>query len=554
MNWNQMRWSQLNFRRRLLIIMTMSGLLELFVLSGAGFSYIKKWESTDLGEKAIGIAEYIAQTPEIIQAVELQDTKVLREGVERFRIAIGAAFIVVGDHQGVRLAHPIAERIGKPMRGGDNNKALKYGQSYISYAKGSMGHSVRGKTAIFDAQGNIIGVVSVGYLLTGIHDKLLPFLMFLIVMAIIVVIANGLLASMLAKRFQRALLGFEPEEISRLYAEQAAIMATIREGIVCIDNRGYLRAINRSACAMLGVDKASAIDKPIQQSLPDSRLERLLSTQQAEHDVELFLNGKEVVANREPLFQADKQIGAVASFRLKNEITELNLQLSKVTEYAELLRAQTHEHRNKLNTIAGLIQLGAYDDVCQFIGQESLHYQSLIGFLRDAITEPLIAGLLLGKSERARELGMTLVIDEGCHLERLPPHIAAEDIVTIVGNLIDNAFDATLSAKHTNGQVHIHISDYGQDIIIEVEDRGVGIPVGENADLWLQRGVSSKKKSNHGVGLYLVSQLMKKYGGQLEMENSATNVPLASEQVATGARFTLYLPKSEPSDACNTQV
>ncbi|MGF1871775.1 sensor histidine kinase [Photobacterium indicum] len=528
------QWQKLNFRRRLLIIMTMSGLLELLILSALGFSYIKKWESQDLGEKAIGVAEYIANTPSIITAVEQKDPQLLAEGVERFRQAIGAAFIVIGDNNGIRLAHPIDERVGLPMRGGDNIRALTEGKSYISYAKGSMGHSVRGKTAVFDNRGEIIGVVSVGYLLTGIHDKLLPFLTFLLAMAIVVVGANGLLANLLAKRFQRTLLGFEPEEIGRLYAEKDATMSTLREGVLSIDNQGILRSINRSACGMLGIDADRALNRPLSESLPESSLERLLLTGQSEHDIELYFNSRAVIANREPLFQNGVLVGAVSSFRLKDEITELNRQLSQVTQYAELLRAQTHEHRNKLNTIAGLVQLGAYSDVFKLIGQENQHYETLIKFLRSAIAEPLIAGLLLGKSERARELGLRLVIDSESCLSTLPEHIVPEDLVTILGNLIDNAFDATLAAHSTGTSIHLHLSDYGNDLILEVEDSGIGLPEGMSRDDLVQRGVSTKEGDNHGVGLYLINQIVSRYNGQYMMEN----------RESAGARMTVYLPKT----------
>ncbi|MCV5854890.1 Spo0B domain-containing protein, partial [Escherichia coli] len=100
-------------------------------------------------------------------------------------------------------------------------------------------------------------------------------------------------------------------------------------------------------------------------------------------------------------------------FRLRDEINDLTEQLSQTKEYADLLRSQTHEHRNKLNTISGLVQMGELEAVQKLIGQETAHYQAMIEFLRDTIKDPLIAGMLLGKTERARELGLQLVVEEG---------------------------------------------------------------------------------------------------------------------------------------------
>lgn len=531
------QWSKLSFRRRLLLVMTLSGLIELMILSGAGFSYIKYWEAKDSGEKALGIAKFLADSPTILQAVEANQPDLMTHKIERLRSSIGAAFIVVGDKNGIRLAHPIPERLGLPMRGGDNDKALQMGLSYVSFAEGSLGKSVRGKTPIFNAKGEIIGVVSVGYLLTSIHDKVEPFLLFLIGMALLVVLANAILSNYAAHRFQRAILGFEPEEIGRLYVELDVTLSTLREGVLSIDAEGNLRSINRSACEILGIDEKMALRKPLSHVLPDSDLTKLLITHQSEHDTELLLNGQVVVANREPLLVNGMIVGAVSSFRLKDEISELTKQLSQVREYADLLRSQTHEHRNKLNTISGLVQLGKTQDVQRLIGQETEHYQNLIQFLREAVNDPVIAGVILGKSERARELGLSLEIDDGTRLEILPSHVRSEDMVTIIGNLIDNAFEASLASDELltleKKSIQISLTDYGQELIIEVDDQGCGLPRNVHPDTLTQRGVSSKSASNRGVGLYLVNQLVHRYQGQLVMENKTTQ----------GTRMTVYIPK-----------
>ena len=174
-----MRWSSISFRKRLLIIMTVTGLVELLILSAAGFAYIKQSQEQEMGLKALGVAEFLSESPLVTRIIEEKGT-LNPEGVPhtlpeetqaKFRNLtqlIGAAFIVVGDEKGVRLIHPYDDRLGKPMRGGDNQKALVFGESYVSTAKGSLGFSVRGKSAVKDADGKIIGVVSVGYLLDSL--------------------------------------------------------------------------------------------------------------------------------------------------------------------------------------------------------------------------------------------------------------------------------------------------------------------------------------------------------------------------------------------------
>ncbi|MCF7505426.1 sensor histidine kinase [Vibrio sp. L3-7] len=548
-----MKWSSISFRKRLLIIMTVTGLVELLILSAAGFSYIKQSQEQEMGLKALGVAEFLSESP-LVTSILKENGSLNPDGVPyvlseetqvKFRNLtqlIGAAFIVVGDDKGIRLIHPYDDRLGKPMRGGDNQKALVLGESYVSTAKGSLGFSVRGKSAVKDLQGGVIGVVSVGYLLDSLQDRIESYLAFLIVMALLVVAVNAVISSYVSRRFQRAILGFEPEEIGRLYVELDVTMSTVKEGILSIDKNGILRSINKSACDILSINREQSINQRLSDVLAGSDLELLLSTGESDHDVELFLNNKRIIANRSPIIVAGEVVGAVSSFRLRDEINDLTDQLSQTKEYADLLRSQTHEHQNKLNTISGLIQMGELESVQHLIGQETAHYQSLIEFLRETVKDPLIAGMLLGKTERAREIGLELKVEEGSRLEALPSRLNSDDVVTILGNLIDNAFDATMMAIKQEGQIvparrviDVSISDFGNEVIVEVEDKGCGLPKHLATDALTEKGVSSKAKQNRGVGLYLIKQLADRYQGQLEMVDNP----------GFGSRVTVYLPKEE---------
>ncbi|NOH79654.1 sensor histidine kinase [Vibrio sp. RE86] len=537
-----MKWSSISFRKRMLIIMTLSGLIELLLLVAAGFVYVKYAQEDEMGRKALGVASFLAKSPYVIEMIESGVDQQSQQRYRNLTTLIGAAFIVIGDEQGIRLVHPLDERIGKPMKGGDNQRALVDGEAYISVAKGSLGYSVRGKAAVFNQKGEIIGVVSVGYLIDRLQDRIEPFLIYLIIMALLVVAANAVVSSYASRKFQRALLGFEPEEIGRLYVELDVTLETLKEGIISIDDTGKLRSINKSACQILGLVKSESVGRLLSEVLPDSDLQSVLTTARTDHDINLYLNGKRLIANRSPIIVEGKVVGAVSSFRLRDDLTELTEQLAKTKEYAEMLRSQTHEHRNKLNTISGMVQMGELEAVQYLIGQETAHYQALIEFLRETIKEPLIAGMLLGKTERARELGLQLVVEEGSRLEPLPERVNPEDLVTILGNLIDNAFDSTreaitndpLLSPHRR-KVEVSISDFGNEIILEVDDQGCGLPEHISAESLVKRGVSSKDTSTRGVGLHLINELAIRYHGELEMVNNKEY----------GARMTVYLPKEE---------
>ncbi|PMG87481.1 ATP-binding protein [Vibrio breoganii] len=530
-----MNWNKLSIRKRLLLVMMLSGLAELLILSVAGFYYIKSSQEQEMGEKALGIATFLSNSPSIIKMIETKQVGTLDTKLASLTKAVGATFIVIGDSNGIRLIHPSRDRLGLPMKGGDNDRALINGEAYVSFAKGSLGHSVRGKTAVFDNQGNIIGVISVGYLLDNLQERIEPYLVYLLCIALGVALLNGVLSNYAYKRFRKTLLGFEPEQISRLYSELDTTLSTIKEGVVSVDHQGMIQIFNTRAAQILGVKNNNIINKPLSSVLPESELNQLLSTHTAENDIDLLLNGVHIVANRQPITVDGQVIGAVSSFRPITEINELTRQLSQTQQYAELLRSQTHEYRNKLNTISGLLHLNRIDTVQELIGQESEHYQQLISQLHQNVQEPLVAGLILGKIERARELGLTLKIEEGSHLSPLPSHIQAQDIVTILGNLIDNAFDASKALDQLRKQrpIELSVSDLGNEIILEVTDFGAGLPESHAINRLFELGVSSKVDKGHGIGLHLVKEIVTKYSGTIEADNGPDK----------GAIFAVFIPK-----------
>ena len=209
-----------------------------------------------------------------------------------------------------------------------------------------------------------------------------------------------------------------------------------------------------------------------------------------------------MVVNRLPVRQGDEIIGVVASFRLRDELDQVSRQLTRIQQYADTLRSQTHEYSNKLHTIAGLIQIGAHDKALALIGSEVSDHQSLLHLLLEAVG-PVIAGCLLGKYNRAREMGLRLDIDPDSEMSDIPASLPREQLVSALGNLIDNALEATFQHTGQGGVVRLSMTDLGAELIFEVEDQGPGVP--ENAQQRIfERGVSTKGE-DHGIGLHLVS-------------------------------------------------
>ncbi len=504
------------------------------ILRGPVTDMLKK----EIGESALHAAKTIAYMPTIRRALLAKDPYgQIQEIAESIRPGIGASYVVVADADGIRYSHPVTARIGQPFVGGDTGPVLKEGKYYVSEAVGSLGPSLRGMAPIFDYSHRIIGFVSVGYLSTKVDDAIPPHLNKPFTLIAAMVLVSILSAVFIAHHLKKVTLGLEPSDITSLYLERGAILEAIREGVVAVDTDGMVRLANKAAVSYAGIDpNAAAHSRSVETILPGAGLRRALQSGEAEHDQERMVNGKDMIFNIVPLSRQGRVQGVVATFRPKDELDRLARELSRVQEYSELLRVQSHEHSNKLHTIAGLIQIEAYNEALELVTTESSGYEDVIRFLNEAVPHPVIAAILLGKFSRAKELKVTFIIDRESTLADVPSHIDQVKIVTVLGNLIDNAFEAVRDCDPGMRLVELSFTDLGNDIVFEVEDAGPGIPV-DRTDIIFEKGVSTKGREHRGVGLYLVRQRLDELGGQV----------LVSEGSMGGALFIVTVPKQERS-------
>ncbi len=524
-----MKTPRLKISTRLTLLVSLLILTQALVLGFFTLRYFANSLEEQIGQRALQLSSMISQTPSIRDAVANSDSKTVQTIVADLRLATDASFISIGDRQGIRLVHPIPERIGKPMVGGDNYRALELGESYISKAVGSLGESIRGKTPVFDDRGLVVGVVSVGYLTTEIDETVAAYQRTVIIATLALLIISILLATWIARRFRAAIFDLEPHQIATLFLERNATLESIREGVIAINAQGIITTFNRAAINTLGLEIEDLAGRPLNQVLPDSRMLALLDTGEPEYDRETLVNGRHIIINRLPIIRDEQLVGVVASFRPKDELTEVSRKLTRIRQYAEALRTQAHEYANKLHTIAGLISLGAKQEALDLIGQETAEHQALLEWLKDSVTDPVVAGCILGKFNRASELGLSLEIDRESHLGELPERIEAQQLVTIIGNLIDNALEASLA--NNSDEVRLSMTDIGSEIVIEVEDDGIGIAP-EQIEEIVKSGVSSKGEGR-GIGLFLVSETISTLNGQLTIEHISSG----------GSRFTVYLPR-----------
>ncbi|WP_086934011.1 ATP-binding protein [Agarilytica rhodophyticola] len=487
-----------------------------------------------LGKRALDVAQTVASMPEIGALIEEQDPKgQLQTIAETIRLRTNAQFVVIGDSQARRYSHPNPKEIGRTMVGGDNNQALQNGLAYTSKAVGTLGPSLRGKVPVFSSDGSIVGIVSVGYLEENLRERIGDHRDIIIIANIVLVVIGIFFAILLAQNFKRAIFGLEPDEIGRMFKERSTILSSVREGIVAINQKGYITMINHAATKTLSLSaNQHYLDSHIGDILPENGMIEVLHTGKSQLDLEHRVNNKDIIVNRIPIWDEHQVVGVVSSFREKDELDKLAGELSQVQEYAEMLRHQTHEYSNKLYTISGLIQLEAYDKAIELIGSETSGYQELLQFLVSAIPDPLLAGCILGKYNRAKELGVTLNVDRDSNFSDIPVWISKEKLVSILGNLLDNAYAAVTKITHTERVVNLSLTDLGNDLIFEVEDSGVGID-NSMVDRIYQKGISSSKLKGKGMGLFIVKEALTHMNGHITLNKSELG----------GALFTIYIPK-----------
>lgn len=495
----------------------------------------------EIGAKALQIAKTTAIRDDVKAGFYSNNpSDILQPIAEEIRMETGAEYVVIGDTNGIRYAHPVESRIGQKMVGNDNNGALEKGLSYISEATGTLGPAIRGKTPVFGDDRQIIGVVSVGYLKKDISDIFSKYIDNIVWIIAFFIFVGLIFASLLSTRIKKDLLNYEPIEIAELLKQQNALIESVREGIIMVNENGLITVLNSAAYKMLSNgEEIQLVGKHIRNVLPNTQMDQILSTGERHLDRNMEINGNKVLVNRIPILNGERVVGVVSSFRLQSEIDRLSMELSQVKKYTEALRAQTHEYNNFLYTISGLIHLQNYEEALELIYSEREAQGNLIHFISDRLQDPFISGILIGFFNRAKELKVRLIFDEDSKLKSLPKHIQKHLFVSVVGNLVTNAFEAVEHLPEEQRLVRILILDNGKELLIEVEDSGKGID-NKIKDILFEKRVSTKGVNNdqHGFGLMKVKENLLELGGEIYTENGDLG----------GALFIVVVHKGENGD------
>jgi two-component system, CitB family, sensor kinase len=506
-----------------LILLNLLFVLILFIVTLSIIMVHREYDET--GANALAVAKTVAGLPEIIQAYKEPDPSAIIQPIaENIRKKTGAQFIVVSNMKLVRYSHPDPLKIGRHMVG-DDDKIVLNGKGSITQATGTLGLSIRGKYPVFDQQHHQIGIVSVGFLIQDIWKKLTSLILEIIGIGVIALIVGLIGAFLLSGHIKKQIFNLEPYEIAFLTQQQAAILESIREGIIAVDTNGTITTFNREAKNLLPKEFGEPIGKTVTSILPNSRLQEVINDGTSHFDQPMIVGSSLVVVNRIPVKLNGVVIGAVASFRDKLHLDQLGQRLADIGQYVDTLRSQRHEFMNKLHLISGLIQMKEYHLVKELIDDVHSEQQNVLDFFLARVRDPAIVGVLIGKMHRAKEMGVQLTITADSSVTELCPN--RETVLTILGNAIENAIEAIKTIDNVNqppATVTVHIKEEDERLYIEVSDTGPGIDPELGGQLF-EDGKTTKGEGR-GFGLALVSRLVSRLDGSIYMISSSEGATL----------------------------
>ena len=487
-------------------------------------------------DRMLAIATTFADDPFVSASLELADpSAALQPYAIEVMDDLGVDFITIMAPDRTRFTHRNPEEIGSRYIG-SVEQALA-GRSHTETFSGTLGPSVRAIMPVTDGDGEVVAMVAAGVTVDTVtiaRNAQLP-LLFLIAAG--AVTAGAAVSFLLSRHLRRATLGLGTDQLSHMFVFYDSVLHSVREGLVLTNPRGELVLYNDQAAHLLGLPPARA-GQPTAAAgldLPPSLVELLTTGRQAIDEFHvttdriLVVNQEAAVPGGGTRASGAKPLGTVTTLRDHTEIESLTGELQTMRTLTDALRAQTHEHANRLHTIVSLIELDRRAEALDFATRDLTHSQQLTDDVLGAIDEPFITALLVGKAAQANERGIELAIAVDGSIET--SHLDPSALVTIIGNLLDNAFDA--AADSLGRKVSLTLERRGDNLELAVRDSGSGLTAAGTDAFTL--GFSTKETEvaggpGRGLGLALVRQAVQRLGGAISVAND------------DGARFTVLLP------------
>ena len=521
---------KMSFRFQIILIVT----LALF-LGFAGSFINVQFEIERRDQNLQNVAEAIAKSPLVVEAEysNMDSYPLLKEYLDSLCDTLKDIDVIsVVTKESTRLYHSNEELIGTVYDGTIPDFKEKSRDYYTTTDNGPSGTQRRAYAAIYDEEGNYAGFVIAIMLMKNIKNETIQIILTFILITIIAILIELFISAELSDKIKKSLLGYEPDVFTSMFRMRDNILESLDEGIVAVDKVGKVQFINKSAVEMLTTDgkEDSFIGKYVSNlSNTIPALNPLCASETSRSVSSAYDN---ILIDTIPIKENDSVTGTVGILHDRKEYTKLMEDLTGTRYLVDSMRANNHDFTNKLHVILGLIQMEMYDEATSYIQNITMVQRETISKVMNCINEPAIAALLIGKIARASELNVKFVLREGCYYSSADISLPSEVLVTVIGNLIENAFES-MNDMNYDGQKELLFGMYSKPgaLLITADDTGSGIS-DSNIGRIFENGFSTKG-SGRGTGLYQVKNLIEAAGGKINVES----------QEGIGTSFTVSFKK-----------
>ena len=521
---------KMSFRFQIILIVT----LALF-LGFAGSFINVEFEIERRDQNLQNVAEAIAKSPLVVEAEysNMDFYPLLKEYLDSLCDTLKDIDVIsIVTKESTRLYHSNEELIGTVYDGTIPDFKEKSRDYYTTTDNGPSGTQRRAYAAIYDEEGNYAGFVMAIMLMKNIKNETIQIILTFILITIIAILIELFISAELSNKIKKSLLGYEPDVFTSMFRMRDNILESLDEGIVAVDKAGKVQFINKSAVEMLTTDgkEDSFIGKYVSNlSNTIPALNPLCASETSRSVSSAYDN---ILIDTIPIKENDSVTGTVGILHDRKEYTKLMEDLTGTRYLVDSMRANNHDFTNKLHVILGLIQMEMYDEATSYIQNITIVQRETISKVMNCINEPAIAALLIGKIARASELNVKFVLREGCYYSSADISLPSEVLVTVIGNLIENAFES-MNDMNYDGQKELLFGMYSKPgaLLITADDTGSGIS-DSNIGRIFENGFSTKG-SGRGTGLYQVKNLIEAAGGKINVES----------QEGIGTSFTVSFKK-----------
>ena len=503
------------FRTQLILILSLA-----LILGIAGTLINIHFETEKRDRNLQNVAEAIAQSPMLTGkgASDVEDKEIFSEYLDPLKDTLDDIDVIsVVNKDGIRIYHSNHSLIGTKYDGNMPDFISNTDGYYAVDESGPSGNQRRAYAAVYNENGEYVGLVMAIMLMKNIKTETAQMLFIFLLITVVAILIELIIAGKLSGKVKRSLMGYEPDVFTAMYKMRDNILETLAEGILAFDTNGVIQFANESAIRMLFDHPMNNLVGQSVDIIGDDILSRNIKNGNKERNINLAK--ADIILDCVPIKEDGKTVGTIAILHNRAEYTKLMEELSGTRYLVDSMRANNHDFTNKLHVILGLIQMEMYEDASSYIQNITMVQRENISKVMNAVSVPAVAALLIGKIARASELNVNFVLREGCYYSASDMNLPSEMLITVIGNLLDNAFDAMNDSADYKKLKELMFGIYSKPgaVLITVDDTGSGIK-NEDMERIFENGFSTKGEGR-GTGLHQVKSMVENFGGKITVES-----------------------------------